>query len=77
MEEIETIELNNSHPNQFPESLKTPDTAPSYILDLKQTLEFDRKCRSLEAVFEDVYKRVHDLEDQIADIKSKHESLKK
>lgn len=42
--------------------LHVVNTPTSYLHDLKNTLEFDRKCRALEVLFEDLQNRIHAFE---------------
>ncbi len=42
---------------------------PSYLSDLKNALEFDRRYRALETLFDDVNKRIHAIEMQISKIR--------
>ncbi|QLH36958.1 MAG: hypothetical protein HWD61_13135 [Parachlamydiaceae bacterium] len=40
-----------------------------YLHDLKTTLEFDRKCRTLEALFDDLQQRIKALDIQLDQVK--------
>lgn len=43
--------------------------AINYLHDLKNTLEFDRHCRTLEVLFNDLQDRLHAVEIEISKLK--------
>lgn len=45
---------------------------PPYMHDLKNTLEFDRKCRALEILFLELDQRIATVEKNILKFKSLH-----
>ncbi len=54
-----------------PENLNLHDAINiPFLHDLKNTLEFDRKCRHLETVFQDLTSRIQIIESEITKIKN-------
>ena len=67
MSELQEIEKKTS-------SLSIPEISSDacYLDDLKDTFEFDRKCRSLVHVFQEVEKHILDMETAYQEFKKIH-----
>lgn len=66
------IELQEIKKEPSTPSIQEVPSDACYLDDLKNTLEFDRKCRSLVHVFQEVEKHIFDMETAFQEFKKIH-----
>ena len=73
-QESTILYFDENNPREWPKLIPAAslDEVPTpYFHDLKNTLEFDRKCRSLEKFFADLQNRINAVEMEITKVKRK------